>query len=688
MQSISRSTFTSIFVLFLVLTAGWTAAALPAAAHAALKASEVAVLAVRNDPDSMKIAEHYMRARNIPQENLILLEKSYPMVIPRAVWDSEIRPMLQTQLNALPGVRCLVCAWSVPLRIEAPPMDSPRRNEQLEFFRAQEKALARTMTETLRIMHRDIAPNQVSIIEAESVPDVGKLSMQEWLQILQKTLREVRERVAVLPEANRKAEMQKLDKLLQQTLGFTAMRNLLIARARQNMPVPKETFAKIMKVLASLEKHMVELHFRADSPKRDAEMLLVSRLMNGPYTAMLYARECCTRLEKNESQSAFDSELSLIFETGAYSLLGWVPNLYAYQYRVPAAVSIRKKADPELAVPEEMRDRLDEPASSVEEPIDALPLPPLSMLAEIETAWGREVVLGPPPEMDFGIDEEDETEIKTEANAAVETKKAPNRSDLDDEMVSLDMTAPKLETESTSEMEETEFQVPPPLRKVLLVARLEGPSVETVLKLIDDSIAAEKKGLEGTVYLDARKTRPARAGAGQMDKMDQSLNDLAIRLQRNTDLVVKLDTEEALFTREACDSPCALYCGWYSVRNFQDIFTFSPGAVAYHVASFEAESLKTGPFWCPNLLEHGAAATLGPTFEPYLAAFPEPDEFYSLVLTGKFTMAECFYFTLPFHSWAMTYVGDPLYSPYRAKPRLKMEELPVKLQRFFGIQPQ
>lgn len=202
-------------------------------------------------------------------------------------------------------------------------------------------------------------------------------------------------------------------------------------------------------------------------------------------------------------------------------------------------------------------------------------------------------------------------------------------------MVSLDMTAPKLETESTSEMEETEFQVPPPLRKVLLVARLEGPSVETVLKLIDDSIAAEKKGLEGTVYLDARKTRPARAGAGQMDKMEQSLNDLAIRLQRNTDLVVKLDTEEALFTRETCDSPCALYCGWYSVRNFQDIFTFSPGAVAYHVASFEAESLKTGPFWCPNLLEHGAAATLGPTFEPYLAAFPEPDEFYSLVLTGN-----------------------------------------------------
>ena len=136
MQSISRSTFTSIFVLFLVLTAGRTAAALPAAAHAALKASEVAVLAVRNDPDSMKIAEHYMRARNIPQENLLLLEKSYPMVIPRTVWDSEIRPMLQTQLNALPGVRCLVCAWSVPLRIEAPPMDSPRRNEQLEFFRA------------------------------------------------------------------------------------------------------------------------------------------------------------------------------------------------------------------------------------------------------------------------------------------------------------------------------------------------------------------------------------------------------------------------------------------------------------------------------------------------------------------------------------------------------------------------
>ncbi len=677
MRSDLKANFASIFFLITIHLLAWTVSAFPAAAHAALKASEVAVLAVRNDPDSMKVAEHYMQARNIPQENLILLEKSYPMVIPRTVWDSEIRPTIQTQLKALPGVKCVVCAWSVPLRIEAPPMDSPRRNEQLEFFRTQEKALAQVMTETLRIMHRDIAPTQVSIVEAESVPDVGKLSMQEWLRLLQTTLQQVRERVAVLPETDRKAEMQKLDKILQQTLGFAAMRNLLIARARQNMPIPKETFVKIMKVLSTLEKHMLELHFRADSPKRDAEMLLVTRLMNGPYSAMLYARECCMRLEKNESQSAFDSELSLIFETESYSLLGWVPNLYAYQYRMPPTVQLRQKEDPKLAVPEEMRDRLDEPASSVEEPLDALPLPPLSMTAEIKTAWGQEVTLGPPPAMDFGLDEEDEEDEEKE------TEK-----ETDDEMVSLDMTAPELETDLDPEEEETQFHVLEPARKVLFVARLEGPSVETVLKLIDDSIAAEKKGLEGTVYLDARKTRPARAGAGQMDKMEQSLNDLAIRLQRNTDLVVKLDTEEALFMRETCDSPCALYCGWYSVRNFQDIFTFSPGAVAYHVASFEAESLKTGPFWCPNLLEHGAAATLGPTFEPYLAAFPEPDEFYSLVLTGKFTMAECFYITLPFHSWAMTYVGDPLYTPYRAKPRLKMEELPVKLQRFFSIQPQ
>ena len=76
---------------------------------------------------------------------------------------------------------------------------------------------------------------------------------------------------------------------------------------------------------------------------------------------------------------------------------------------------------------------------------------------------------------------------------------------------------------------------------------------------------------------------------------------------------------------------------------------------------------------------------MGPTFEPYLTSFPATEEFCSLILTGQFTMAECYYYTLPYCSWAQVFVGDPLYTPYRKNPKLKMNELPDTLQKFFGM---
>ncbi|MDO4583036.1 MAG: TIGR03790 family protein [Planctomycetia bacterium] len=228
--------------------------------------------------------------------------------------------------------------------------------------------------------------------------------------------------------------------------------------------------------------------------------------------------------------------------------------------------------------------------------------------------------------------------------------------------------------------------IPKPLYPVMMVARLEAPTVDCVLQRIQEMLATEQVGLEGAIYLDARNPRPGGTPAmGSYEKMDQSLHDLAARLKEHTSLEVHLDAEGGLFQKKDCPSQAALYCGWYSLGKYVDAIRFAPGAVAYHTASMEAESLKSGTLWCPQLLQHGAAVTLGPVFEPYLSAFPEPDEFYSLVLTGKYTMVECYYLTKPFNSWAMTFVGDPLYTPYKRNPALKLEDLPETLKTFLKI---
>jgi hypothetical protein len=68
------------------------------------------------------------------------------------------------------------------------------------------------------------------------------------------------------------------------------------------------------------------------------------------------------------------------------------------------------------------------------------------------------------------------------------------------------------------------------------------------------------------------------------------------------------------------------------------------------------------------LLRRGAAVTLGPVFEPYVAAFPKAEVFVENLLLGK-SIAESYWLALPHISWAMVILGDPLYRPFAAQPK-------------------
>ncbi|RPI82110.1 MAG: TIGR03790 family protein [Planctomycetaceae bacterium] len=216
--------------------------------------------------------------------------------------------------------------------------------------------------------------------------------------------------------------------------------------------------------------------------------------------------------------------------------------------------------------------------------------------------------------------------------------------------------------------------------KVMMVSRIDGPTFEICRQLVDTAITVEKQGLKGKVYIDARGTRPSRE-PGSYGDYDQSLRELADLLRAKTKLEVILDAKEGLFQPGDCPD-AALYCGWYSLSNYIDAFTWRPGAVGYHMASGEASTLRNpkSNVWCKRMLESGVCATLGPTFEPYLAAFPRPNEFFPLLLTGKLTLAEVYAATCPFQSWVMTLVGDPLYNPYKSDPQLAPEDLPESLR--------
>ena len=199
--------------------------------------------------------------------------------------------------------------------------------------------------------------------------------------------------------------------------------------------------------------------------------------------------------------------------------------------------------------------------------------------------------------------------------------------------------------------------------RTLMVCRLDGPGYEIARGLVDKAIAAEATGLSGTAYIDSRGILKKNA----YGRYDQSMRDLAILTQLRTTLPIKEERTSALFEPNTCPE-AALYCGWYSLRKYIDAFDFVPGAVGFHIASFEAASLRdaNSAQWCPAMLKDGITATLGPVAEPYLHAFPEPRAFFSELFDGR-CLVEAFYRTKPFNSWQLVLIGDPLYVPFPKK---------------------
>jgi uncharacterized protein (TIGR03790 family) len=208
-----------------------------------------------------------------------------------------------------------------------------------------------------------------------------------------------------------------------------------------------------------------------------------------------------------------------------------------------------------------------------------------------------------------------------------------------------------------------------PTNGILLVARLDGPSVEIARGLVDKALAAERDGLWGRAYFDAR-------GLAQTDT-NYILGDEWIlgagEICRQLGFETTVDKNPATFPADFPMSQIAIYCGWYD-GNVSGPFTlpkveFMPGAFAYHLHSYSAATLRsTNQFWAGPLLAKGATCTMGCVNEPYLSATPNVAAFLARLIVSGFTFGEAAWAAQPVLSWQTTVVGDPLYRPFAKEP--------------------
>lgn len=203
-----------------------------------------------------------------------------------------------------------------------------------------------------------------------------------------------------------------------------------------------------------------------------------------------------------------------------------------------------------------------------------------------------------------------------------------------------------------------------------------------MIALSDRTISAERHELLGRAYLDVRGPhkqgeRWLEAVARQLDKLHF---DPEVRLQSGTFPV-----------GPRFDEP-ALYFGWYA-RYLNGPFTlpnfrFAPGAIALHIHSNSAETLRsTTTGWCGPLVARGAAVTCGAVFEPYLELMHQPQLLLRMLARGH-NLGDAAYYAVPALSWQNIVIGDPLYRPFargQAEQWAGRETLPATLRAYAAL---
>ena len=198
--------------------------------------------------------------------------------------------------------------------------------------------------------------------------------------------------------------------------------------------------------------------------------------------------------------------------------------------------------------------------------------------------------------------------------------------------------------------------------RVVIVGRLDGPSAADACALVDNALQAERQGLLGRAYVDMGG--PHAEGDVWLDSVAKQIDALGFDLS--------VDREPSTFPPWARFDAPVLYFGWYSGEINGPFlapgFRFPPGAIAMHIHSFSAHTLRSGSkAWCGPLVARGVTATVGNVFEPYLEFTHRPDLLLRALARGR-TMGEAAFYALPFLSWQGILVGDPLYRPFGGSP--------------------
>jgi len=109
----------------------------------------------------------------------------------------------------------------------------------------------------------------------------------------------------------------------------------------------------------------------------------------------------------------------------------------------------------------------------------------------------------------------------------------------------------------------------------------------------------------------------------------------------------------------------AFYAGWYSLKHYNDAFSWIPGAVGSTWTALPPPTLVKAPIGAANAVRKGITVTTGTITEPDLFGLPHPDGIVRNLLDGA-NVGDAFLRNTAWLKWMILQIGDPLYRPFPA----------------------
>lgn len=196
--------------------------------------------------------------------------------------------------------------------------------------------------------------------------------------------------------------------------------------------------------------------------------------------------------------------------------------------------------------------------------------------------------------------------------------------------------------------------------KILVVCRLDGPTIEIAKGLVEKAILAETLGCHGESFLDTRGLT-SNDGYQQRDDIMEKVEDS----WKAAEFKYIHDTKGKVFDLSQRTDTLHYY-GWYAGNPgaWKGEVKFRTGGLCTHLHSFSGSTVRNiKKNWVAPLLNWGSTGTYGTTYEPYTTGFPYEHIFWDRIVNG-WTFGEAGQVANHLLSWQAVFCGDPLYTPY------------------------